>query len=849
MRVVIDMQGVQSESRHRGIGRYSRSLVTHLLQLTAAQEHEFILLFNGQLSDILDELIASFRELVSRQNIEVFEPLKNVAWHDKDHHERAVRMEIIREAVVSELRPDVVLITSFFEGFYDDAVTSIGQFDDRILTAVIHYDLIPALNPTYLGSGNFQIFYERKLQQLPTADLLLSISESSQRDALKLFSLPEDHSVNVSAAAGPLFTRSCVGRAKELSALSRLGIRGHFVLFVPGGFDARKNFTRLLQAFSELSLDVRAGLQLVITGFESPQTEASLREIAASLGFGSHDLVLPGYISDDDLVTLYSCASLFVFPSLYEGFGLPVLEAMCCGAPVIAANSSSLPEVVGNPSALFDPNDTAAMTELMERSLGDQEFRQELCESAALQVEKFSWWRTAERTLTALERLFQVRPAITPHSETLRLLPERIVNTLSQEHCQVAVNEVAQCLANNFADRDSKPQFLLDVTELRLADSKTGIQRVVRSLLLTFLRRPPEGFSVGAIYYDKGRFRYATQFLANFAGLTPGDDEVVDFRSGDIYLSLDFTIRTAPRAEAFLKALSRRRVRICFVLYDLLPVLRPEWWPEGTSVRHEMWLRSLTAVADTVCCISKTVAQEFSEWLDELGLTSQQEKPAVQWFHLGGDIARSAPSSGMPVGYRQTTDAMANGQSFLMVGTLEPRKGHAQVLAGFELLWERDLSLNLVIVGKRGWMLEDFIARLESHRELGKRLFWLDAVSDECLEDLYRRSTCVLAASEGEGFGLPLVEAAQRGKPIIARSLPVFREVAGEGAFYFDGLLPRDLSESVLAWSALHCEGRAPSSAAIQSLTWDDSAQQLLDALALDHQIHDVCHSLEERVG
>ena len=132
MRVVIDMQGVQSESRHRGIGRYSRSLVTHLLQLTAAQEHEFILLFNGQLSDILDELIASFRELVSRQNIEVFEPLKHVAWLDKDHHERAVRMEIIREAVVSELRPDVVLITSFFEGFYDDAVTSIGQFDDHV---------------------------------------------------------------------------------------------------------------------------------------------------------------------------------------------------------------------------------------------------------------------------------------------------------------------------------------------------------------------------------------------------------------------------------------------------------------------------------------------------------------------------------------------------------------------------------------------------------------------------------------------------------------------------------------------------------------------------------------------
>ena len=145
-----------------------------------------------------------------------------------------------------------------------------------------------------------------------------------------------------------------------------------------------------------------------------------------------------------------------------------------------------------------------------------------------------------------------------------------------------------------------------------------------------------------------------------------------------------------------------------------------------------------------------------------------------------------------------------------MVGTVEPRKGHAQALAAFEKLWGQGLEANLVIVGKQGWKME-VIGRspASSLRNVGKRLFWLEGISDEYLEKIYDACTCLIAASEGEGFGLPLIEAAQHKLPIIARDIPVFREVAGEHAYYFSGLDPQSLAESVKNWLTLNAEGDA----------------------------------------
>ncbi|MGZ8320489.1 MAG: glycosyltransferase family 4 protein, partial [Telluria sp.] len=200
-------------------------------------------------------------------------------------------------------------------------------------------------------------------------------------------------------------------------------------------------------------------------------------------------------------------------------------------------------------------------------------------------------------------------------------------------------------------------------------------------------------------------------------------------------------------------------------------------------------------------------------------------------FHLGADIDASAPSFGMPDNAAQVLDAVRARPSFLMVGTVEPRKGHGQTLAAFDLLWEQGVDANLVIVGKQGWMVEKLVQRMADHPEKNQRLFWLPGISDEMLLKLYASSAALLSPSEGEGFGLPLIEAAQHNIPIIARDLPVFREVAGEHAYYFDGLEPQDLAGALTRWLAMHAEGKAPQSTGMPWLTWSDSANQVLNAV------------------
>lgn len=138
---------------------------------------------------------------------------------------------------------------------------------------------------------------------------------------------------------------------------------------------------------------------------------------------------------------------------------------------------------------------------------------------------------------------------------------------------------------------------------------------------------------------------------------------------------------------------------------------------------------------------------------------------------------------------------------------------------------------NLLIVGKQGWMVESLVQRLKNHPENGKRLFWFEGIDDDYLCSLYAQADALIAASLGEGFGLPLIEAAQYGLPLIVRDIPVFREVAGNHAFYFEGEQPKDLCESLTTWLDLHRDAQHPQSNGMPWITWEQSAQQLFAAI------------------
>lgn len=306
------------------------------------------------------------------------------------------------------------------------------------------------------------------------------------------------------------------------------------------------------------------------------------------------------------------------------------------------------------------------------------------------------------------------------------------------------------------------------------------------------------------------------------------------FSKDDILIATDLTAHLFPEVVTQIDSMRAAGAFACFVVHDILPLRRPEWSIEGIQREFPIWLSCLAEHADRLICVSASVAEDVKAWIAE---NSHWVKPnpllTVSNFHLGADLDASVPSTGMPDNAQALLATMAAAPSFIMVGTMEPRKGHAQTLAAFEELWREGKEYNLFIVGKQGWNVDSLCEKLRHHPQLNKKLFWLQNISDEFLAELYARSRALIFASQGEGFGLPLIEAAQKKLPVIIRDIPVFKEIAQEHAWYFSGEAPADIAKAVEDWLALYEQNAHPRSENINWLTWKQSAEFLLKNLPI----------------
>ena len=1244
MRIVIDLQGAQSASRFRGIGRYSLALALGVAR--NAGEHEVWLVLNNALPDAIAPIRQAFEGLVPQERIRLFDIATPAAEVNPGSQWRTRADERMREYVIGQLRPDALLVTSLFEGFVDDAVVSVGAFRDGADTAVVLYDLIPFLNPgAYLGSPAQQQYYDRKIDSLRRAGLLLAISDYSRQEAIGALGLDPDRVVAISTAVDPERFHPAEQTAEQLALLhGRFGITRKVIMYAPGGFDARKNIDGLITAYSLLPRELRATHQLLIASKLEPAESDRLRNHGARRGLGADELLFTDYVDDDTLVALYRAAALFVFPSKHEGFGLPALEAMACGALVIGGDNTSLPEVIGSPEAMFDAADPGAIAARMAAVLGDPELQQRLREHGRKQAAKFSWDATAIRTLRALEA-HAARPAapaqprrkrklafISPlppertgiadyaadtlpalaqhfdielvtnqpevvlapelshlprrdlawfeqnaghydqliyqfgnspfHSHMFALLekhpgvvvlhdfylssvlayeqmtgamPRAWIDALYHSHgyravqaalapggaeqakldypCNLAVLQnasavivhsayarelarrwygpdagrnwhvvlhprapapvqsreqarralgiapgafvvcsfgfvdssklshrlieawrasslasdsscelvfvganhggaygqqmlesiqaagagqririagwtdqpvyreylqaadvgvqlrsmsrgessgtVLDCmnyalptivnangsmaelndgavwkLEDEFAladlvlaletlrrdvtartglgaralaaiDNEQRPgrsalryaevldqawqeapgampalvravaagmpgdeqslqqvahclsfapqrypeprQLLVDVTNIVRTDLGTGIERVVRMQLLELLRHARSGFRVEPVYlsHQGGRchYRYAQQYACKLLGIAPvtHSDAALDINPGDVFYAPDFApAATLEATHAGIYTEWRARgVSVNFLIHDLLPVLQPAFFPPGAEHGHAAWLACIADNADRLVCISAAVANDMQAWMRARG-QHDGRRPSLHVVHHGADIGPACAVAAPPARDAQLLAQLAAAPSFLMVGTIEPRKGHLQSLDAFEQLWRDGEQVNLVIVGNEGWKplanaerrtIPKIVERLEHHPELGKRLFWLKGIDDALLQQVYQASACLLASSEGEGFGLPLIEAAHYGLPVIARDIPVFREVGRDSAFYFSGAAAEPLAAAVRDWLALRAAGSHPRSETMGFCSWRENAQALLAVL------------------
>jgi glycosyltransferase involved in cell wall biosynthesis len=245
------------------------------------------------------------------------------------------------------------------------------------------------------------------------ADMIITISDASKRDIHKVYGIPLDRIRVTYLGANDCF-KPMERAAAQNFLREKYGIRGSFLLYV-GGFDFRKNLRSLVVALKQLKTRIGVPDKLVLVGKVPAHPKIPgyrdyeiLRDTVRDLNL-DEDVLMPGYVPENDLPMFYSAAEVFVFPSLYEGFGLPVLEAMACGTPVVAQNSSSIPEVVGDAGILIDPVDfDGALVRALESLLGDPSRRRVFREKGLEQTKQFSWQKTALETLKIYEECYQL---------------------------------------------------------------------------------------------------------------------------------------------------------------------------------------------------------------------------------------------------------------------------------------------------------------------------------------------------------------------------------------------------------------------------------------------------------
>ncbi len=266
-------------------------------------------------------------------------------------------------------------------------------------TVVTVHDVFPWSAPGTSTRMDTLIYRHWLPRVLPRVDAVITISETSKADIMRYLRIPPKKIHVVYRCVGEGYRPSLPLQIAEVR--QHHGLPSNYILFV-GSIEERKNLRRLLHACARLW---RAGEKrpLVVVGARRWKYSAIMRTLE-ELGVEEH-VIFTGYVPDADLPAIYSGADVFVFPSLYEGFGLPPLEAMACGTPVVCSNAASLPEVVGDAAITVDPHDVEGLAEAIHRVLADAGLREELRAKGLERAKLFTWERAARETLDVYRRV------------------------------------------------------------------------------------------------------------------------------------------------------------------------------------------------------------------------------------------------------------------------------------------------------------------------------------------------------------------------------------------------------------------------------------------------------------
>ncbi|QCX33428.1 glycosyltransferase family 4 protein [Caloramator sp. E03] len=266
------------------------------------------------------------------------------------------------------------------------------------------HDVIPYRMPETVGPQYYEIYMREIPKIIPLCDAIITVSEYSREDIAKALSYPKEKIFVTHLAAEDIYyprnKKLCKDYIKE-----KYGIEDKFILYV-GGFSPRKNIKGLIQAFSIIKPKLDEKIKLVILG-KKGRSYYDYRDLAYSLGL-KEDVIFTGYVPVEDLPYFYNAAYIFCYPSFYEGFGLPPLEAMACGIPTIASNVTSIPEVLQEDALYINPKDAKDIAEKILMLINDNTLYTQLTLKALKRSSMFSWKKTAVETIEVLYKTAKI---------------------------------------------------------------------------------------------------------------------------------------------------------------------------------------------------------------------------------------------------------------------------------------------------------------------------------------------------------------------------------------------------------------------------------------------------------
>lgn len=265
------------------------------------------------------------------------------------------------------------------------------------------HDIIPCKLPETVNPKFLKLFEETMPQILEKSDGVITVSNFSKNDIINTFNYPKDKIFVTPLASEKIYMPLDKLYSKKIIKIN-YGIDDPFILYI-GGLSPRKNITRLIEAFELLKRKYKKNIKLVIAGKKGTNYEAYRKKVQ-SFSLEDH-IIFPGFIKMEHMPYIYNASELFVYPSLYEGFGLPPIEAMACGVPVISSNITSMPEILKNAAILINPRDSYALSEKIYEVLTNKSFSKELSVRGLKKAKELNWEKTASLTLEAYKEIYK----------------------------------------------------------------------------------------------------------------------------------------------------------------------------------------------------------------------------------------------------------------------------------------------------------------------------------------------------------------------------------------------------------------------------------------------------------